>query len=266
MFDFFVYLHLSVLLFPSNIKIHIYEGGKGSSFDQILYVVVWFLLINSQEELCSQKFCGYCFALFFFGFFLFCFVFCCCFFFCFLLSFLAASGQTDHAFRFIFIHRTSFCEHCYYFQRFSHTLGQDWWPSNKSLTERLQTHPQHESYLTSSYLNHRETHVPCNVTDFSVALQKVFASSCLLTPHISAWALRAAEPRVWKAGDLELLASVQPHFHVISTNKPLALRNLSKGWWNLLRFHTPGYKLVRVGLNCLHSCHKLTIASFDPRS
>lgn len=86
MFDFFVYLHLSVLLFPSNIKIHIYEGGKGSSFDQILYVVVWFLLINSQEELCSQKFCGYCFALFFFGFFLFCFVFCCFFFVFYFLS------------------------------------------------------------------------------------------------------------------------------------------------------------------------------------
>lgn len=87
---------------------------------------------------------------------------------------------------------------------FSDNLGQNWWLSNKGLIECLQTHPQHESYLTSSYLNHRETHVPCNVTDFSVARQKVFARSCLLTPHISAWALRAAEPRVWKAGDLEL--------------------------------------------------------------
>lgn len=204
MVDFFVYLHLSVLLFPSNIEIHIYEGGKGSSFDQILYVVVWFLLINSQEELCSQKFCqkfcGYCFcfALFFFG------LFCSFLFFCFLLSFLATSSQTDLAFKFIFIHRTSFCEHYYYFQRFSDNLGQNWWLSNEGLIECLQTHPQHESYLTSSYLNHRETHVPCNVTDFSVARQKVFARSCLLTPHISAWALRAAEPRVWKAGDLEL--------------------------------------------------------------
>lgn len=47
------------------ITIH-YEEGQVSSFDQILSVVVWFLLIKSQEELCSSKFCGLCFVLLWF--------------------------------------------------------------------------------------------------------------------------------------------------------------------------------------------------------
>lgn len=154
------------------ITIH-YEEGQVSSFDQILSVVVWFLLIKSQEELCSSKFCGLCFVLLWF-----------CLFVCLIdwfFFFLADSGQTDHAFKLVFMHRTSFCEHYYYFQRFSDNLGQNWWLGNKDLIECLQTHPQHESYLTSSNLNHRDTHVPWNVTDFSVARQKVL----LLSPDSS---------------------------------------------------------------------------------
>lgn len=162
---------------------------------------MWFLLINSQEELCSQKFCGYCFVLLcsFLAFLVFCFV---------VVVFYFLSWQP--VVKLIMPSNLFLCTELVFVniittsKDFSDNLGQNWWLSNKGLIECLQTHPQHESYLTSSYLNHRETHVPCNVTDFSVARQKVFARSCLLTPHISAWALRAAEPRVWKAGDLEL--------------------------------------------------------------
>lgn len=143
------------------------EGGKVTSFDQIVSVVVWFLLIKSREELYSSV-----------ATVLFCFVF----FFCVWFFFMADSGQADHAFTLISCTEFMFCEHYYYFQRFSDNLGQNWWLSNKDLIECLQTHPQHESYLTSSNLNHRDTHVPWNVTDFSVAHQKV--CSCLLTPHV----------------------------------------------------------------------------------
>lgn len=162
---------------------------------------MWFLLINSQEELCSQKFCGYC---------LFCFVLFWLFWFFVVVVFyfflswhpvvkLIMPSNLFSCTELVFVNIITTSKD------FSDNLGQNWWPSNKGLIECLQTHPQQESYLTSSYLNHRELMFHAmSLTSLLLARRCLLARSCLLTPHVSAWALRAAEPRVWKAGDLEL--------------------------------------------------------------
>lgn len=163
---------------------------------------MWFLLINSQEELCSQKFCGYCFILLcsFLTFLVFCFVVVVFYFF---LSWhpvvkLIMPSNLFSCTELVFVNIITTSKD------FSDNLGQNWWLSNKGLIECLQTHPQQESYLTSSYLNHRETHVPCSVTDSSVVLARrcLLARSCLLTPHISAWALEQQNPGSGRLGTL----------------------------------------------------------------
>lgn len=155
---------------------------------------MWFLLINSQEELCSQKFCGYCFVLLcsFLTFLVFCFVVVVFYFF---LSWhpvvkLIMPSNLFSCTELVFVNIITTSKD------FSDNLDQNWWLSNKGLIECLQTHPQQESYLTSSYLNHRETHAPCNVTDFSVARQKVFACS-LLSPDTSHQCLGSQSSRTW---------------------------------------------------------------------
>lgn len=72
---------------------------------------------------------------------------------------LLAVAKFDPALQLVFMHRTSCCEHNYFFQRFLNNLCEDCLLSNKDLIHMPPRPPTRTANLTSHARTCRGTHV-----------------------------------------------------------------------------------------------------------